>query len=151
MKWVVLFSVVFSSCNISLLVPKTKVINEASGYLLYRGRECLFFRDDEPFDFFKKVNRNDGYRIYQGCGIEAMEYLAHSYSVETIYGNKGAETIIADTIRIVAVQIRYLPIKFRIAEKVPVVLKYNSRVYEYGVWDIFNGEVLSINQRVADD
>lgn len=123
MRWTILFLVVFSGCNVSLLVPKTKVINQASGYLVYRGEECLFFKDDEPSDFFKKTNRDNGYRIYQGCGMDAMKYLADSYPVETIYDNKGAETAMADTIKIVPVQIRYLSIKFTIAEKVQVTLR----------------------------
>lgn len=53
---------------------------------------------------------------------------------------------LTDTIRIVPVRIRYLPIKFKVSEKVSVVLRYNKTLYYLNVWDLFNGEVLSVDQ-----
>lgn len=148
MKWILLLLIVFSSCNVVLLAPRTMVVKQVSGYLVYRGEECLFFVDDAPRDFFSKTYRGNGYRIYQGCGLDAMTYIADSYPVEKIYVNGVTETLIADTIKIVPVQLRYLPAKFKTALQIPVALKYKNEVYDYMVWNIFHGEVLSVNHRV---
>jgi len=77
-RWILLTSIVFSSCNVVLFAPKTKVVKQVSGYLVYRGEECLFFEDDFPPNFFSKQYRGNGYRIYQGCGLDAMTYVADS-------------------------------------------------------------------------
>lgn len=134
------------SCNVLFFVRKEKVIHEATGYLLYRRSECLFFKDEDLSDFFKKSKRDNGYAIYQGCGLESMKLLASVYGVKTQYQDQGRDVELTDTIRIVPVRIRYLPIKFKVSEKVSVVLRYNKTLYYLNVWDLFNGEVLSVDQ-----
>lgn len=146
MKYLVFIVIVLLSCNRSFFVQNDKVVREATGYLLYRGSECLFFKDDNLEGFFKKIKRDNGYRIYQGCGLESMKLIATKYIVENKYIDQGKEISSVDTIRVVPANIRYTSLNLKISEEVEIAFEHNNKLYEFKVWDLFSGEVLSINQ-----
>lgn len=144
--YLVFIVVILMSCNRSFFVRNDKVVREATGYLLYRGNECLFFKDDNLEGFFKKIKRDNGYRIYQGCGLESMKLIATKYVVENKYVDQGKEISSVDTIRVVPAYIRYISLNLKISEEVKIAFEHSNKLYEFKVWDLFNGEVLSINQ-----
>jgi len=146
MKYLVIIVIGLISCNRSFFVQNDKVVREATGYLLYRRSECIFFKDNNQEDFFKKIKRDNGYRIYQGCGLESMKLIATKYVVETKYLDQGKEVSLVDTIRVVPTRIRYISLDLKISQEVEIAFEYSNKLYEFKVGDLFKGEVLSINQ-----
>jgi hypothetical protein len=112
---------------------------------------CLFI-PDENYDkgFFSEVGGKMAYRIYGGCGIEALRAVADKYYVSMPDWDGKKMIQFDDSIYVVAANIRYLPIKFNklMIDTGRVTLVYNKTQYCFFGNSLFYGEVLSINNRV---
>jgi hypothetical protein len=144
-------ALVLCSCDIQMFVAKSRVIHDQNGFLYYNRNMCLFIPDENyDKDFFSEVNGKMAYRIYSGCGIEALRAVANKYYVSMPDWDGKNMIQFDDSIYVVAANIRYLPLKFNkvMIDTGRVTLVYNKTQYSFFGKSLFYGEVLSINSRV---
>lgn len=149
MKYLVsIIGAVFLSCNVSMVVNKSRVVHEAKGYLLYyRSDKVLFIPSNDTVidNFFQDTVTKKGYLLHSGCGIEGLKDVSKKLYIDMIYLDNKQEILLPDSVYLTTTKFRYLRNKLKgIDYSDTIGFIYKGTKYEIEASDDFFGEVLSV-------
>ncbi|MEC5145469.1 hypothetical protein UNH65_18065 [Chitinophaga sp. 180180018-2] len=125
-----LISLLFSSCNYALFVPKSNIFHVRTGYLIYFNNREYFSPEKKikQNDFFSKRARKNGYLLSMSEWGNDFSTISQKYIIENYCAVKDTSILMEDSIKIIPVEVGSMPAHFK--SKVGTAdwqLKYNGR------------------------
>jgi hypothetical protein len=144
----IIVSVFLFSCNVSMLVNKSRVVHEAQGYLLYYHTNKVLFipnKDTAIDKFLQDTVTKKGYLLHSGCGIEGLKDVSKKLYIDMIYLDNKQEILLPDSVYITSTKFRYLRNKLKSIDYSDTIeFIYKGTKYKIEASDDFFGEVLSV-------
>lgn len=140
--------ITFSGCKYSLFVQKDRVINIRSGYLMFYRDQQIFFpvRKVKEGNELSQIENVIGYAVYFEKESQAYREISKKIPITHNYKYESEVISRADTIGIMAVEIRSLSYKNKGKKELnELTVQYNQlpRIFKYyntnneGVWSVY--------------
>lgn len=152
MKYLVIALVcLLLSCNRAVLVDKSRIVHDTSGYLFYYHTDkCIFLptekKEPEVDNFLNDTAIKKGYLLPSVCGIDGFKNTAKKVHINMAYQDENSRRfVLADSIYINATNLKYLPKKRSHVDFNDIIeFEYQGKIFRIDVSDDFYGEILKV-------